>query len=485
MPTIEDTINTSQDVLGTSKEYLDKAKTSLTQLSPVIKQDLVVAENVVGGINSLLQSIDENTSPEKVKEVLTAVKGKIEGLDNSIESLIKLLKSINNLIHNKDLDNAIGNLTKINDEVDKVLGLINAGIEGGNNESFKDKLKDIQERVSRIDSVLTSILDNYDGKIVPALNTGIAQLTKIADNTSMLMDEAEKSIPDLKDILALIGEGSKLGNEKLGVLKEKMPTYKEKLHGYVEKIKGLDDEEKIDKILDLITGDANAQSKFLSSPIQVNETKVFPIPNYGSGMSPFFSALSMWIGAVLLLSLFTTHAKDFEDGTQLKPYEEYLGKYLFFLTMGVLQSVVITLGDIFILKAYVVHPILFVAYGAFISVVFVTIVYTLVSLFRNVGKALAVILLVLQIAASGGTYPIEVMPEFFQSIHPLLPFKYAIGGLREAVGGVVPELLSRDTIVLAGFFLAFLIIGVLGKKYLNKALDKFSRKLEESEIVGH
>ena len=131
MPTIEDTINTSQDVLGTSKEYLDKAKTSLTQLSPVIKQDLVVAENVVGGINSLLQSIDENTSPEKVKEVLTAVKGKIEGLDNSIESLIKLLKSINNLIHNKDLDNAIGNLTKINDEVDKVLGLINAGIEGG------------------------------------------------------------------------------------------------------------------------------------------------------------------------------------------------------------------------------------------------------------------------------------------------------------------------------------------------------------------
>ena len=250
MPTIEDTINTSQDVLGTSKEYLDKAKTSLTQLSPVIKQDLVVAENVVGGINSLLQSIDENTSPEKVKEVLTAVKGKIEGLDNSIESLIKLLKSINNLIHNKDLDNAIGNLTKINDEVDKVLGLINAGIEGGNNESFKDKLKDIQERVSRIDSVLTSILDNYDGKIVPALNTGIAQLTKIADNTSMLMDEAEKSIPDLKDILALIGEGSKLGNEKLGVLKEKMPTYKEKLHGYVEKIKGLDDEEKIDKILD-------------------------------------------------------------------------------------------------------------------------------------------------------------------------------------------------------------------------------------------
>ena len=142
--------------------------------------------------------------------------------------------------------------------------------------------------------------------------------------------------------------------------------------------------------------------------------------------------------------------------------------------------VVITLGDIFILKAYVVHPILFVAYGAFISVVFVTIVYTLVSLFRNVGKALAVILLVLQIAASGGTYPIEVMPEFFQSIHPLLPFKYAIGGLREAVGGVVPELLSRDTIVLAGFFLAFLIIGVLGKKYLNKALDKFSRKLEET-----
>ena len=485
MPTIEDTINISQDVFGKSKEYIDKAKMSFDNLSPVIKEDLIIAQNVVGGINGLLNSIDDNTSPEKVKEVLTAIKDKIEGLNTSLESLIKLLRSINGLIHNKDLDSAIENLSAIHDQGTKILDVINSGIENGNSGDFKEKLKDLQDRVARIDTIITNLVDNYDTKIVPGLNSAIAQLTKITDNGSMLMTEAEKSIPDLKGILGLIGEGSKIGNEELASLKEKLPMYKEKLHGYVEKIKGLDDEEKIDKILDLITGDANAQSNFLSSPIQIDETKIFPIPNYGSGMAPFFSALSIWIGAVLLLSLFTTKAKSFEDGTEIKPYEEYLGKYLFFLTMGILQAIVITVGDILILKTYTVHPVLFVLYGVFISIVFITIVYTLVSLFRNVGKALAVILLVLQIAASGGTYPIEVMPEFFQTIHPLLPFKYAIGGLREAVGGVVPELLANDTVVLFGFFVVFLLIGILGKKYFNKALDKFSRKLEESEIVGH
>ena len=485
IPTLEDTINKSQDVLVTSRDYLDKSKIALNKLAPIIKDDLVVFENTISGINGLLNSIDENITPENFKALLTGVKVKVESVNNSLNSLINLLKSINKLLHRKDLSAAIEKLSNIQAEANKILELINFGIENGYTGEFKEKLKVINEKIATIDTVLKGIIDNYDTTIKPALDAGMAQLDDISDNALVLVDEAKNSIPNMKNILALVGKGANIGNEELKVIKEKLPTYKEKLHGYVEKIKGLDDNEKLDKLLDLITGDANKQSEFLSSPIKIDETKMFPVPNYGSGMVPFFSTLSIWIGSLLLVSLFTTHAKKFDDGTEIKPYEEFLGKYIFFVIMAIIQAVIINLGNIYMLKAHVVNKGLFIGFGVLISITFITIVYSLVSLLRNVGKAIAVVLLVIQIAASGGTFPIEVMPEFFQKIHPLLPFKYAIGGLREAVGGVVPELLTRDTKVLLGFFVAFLLIGLFGKKYFNKFINRFTKKLEESEIVGH
>ena len=485
IPTLEDTINKSQDVLVTSRDYLDKSKNALNKLAPIIKDDLVVFENTISGINGLLNSIDENITPENFKALLTGVKVKVESVNNSLNSLINLLKSINKLLHRKDLSAAIEKLSNIQAEANKILELINFGIENGYTGEFKEKLKVINEKIGTIDTVLKGIIDNYDTTIKPALDAGMAQLDDISDNALVLVDEAKNSIPNMKNILALVGKGANIGNEELKVIKEKLPTYKEKLHGYVEKIKGLDDNEKLDKLLDLITGDANKQSEFLSSPIKIDETKMFPVPNYGSGMVPFFSTLSIWIGSLLLVSLFTTHAKKFDDGTEIKPYEEFLGKYIFFVSMAIIQAVIINLGNIYMLKAHVVNKGLFIGFGVLISITFITIVYSLVSLLRNVGKAIAVVLLVIQIAASGGTFPIEVMPEFFQKIHPLLPFKYAIGGLREAVGGVVPELLTRDTKVLLGFFIVFLLIGLFGKKYFNKFINRFTKKLEESEIVGH
>ena len=158
----------------------------------------------------------------------------------------------------------------------------------------------------------------------------------------------------------------------------------------------------------------------------MEETKLFPVPNYGSGMSPFYTTLALWVGGTLLISLLTTNAKPLEEGKEITAVEEYFGKGLTFITVAIIQGLVATVGDVVLLKVYAVHPVLFVLSGIFISIVFVTIIYTLVSVFGDVGKAVAIIFLVLQVAASGGTFPVEVMSDFFKMIHPFLPFKYAI-----------------------------------------------------------
>lgn len=166
-----------------------------------------------------------------------------------------------------------------------------------------------------------------------------------------------------------------------------------------------------------------------------------------------------------------------------KSYEEYFGRFFTFLTISLLQSVIVTLGDIFILKAYVAAKGWFVFFGLLTSALFMLIVYTLVSVFGNIGKAMAIVLLVLQVSGSGGTFPIQVTPSFFQAINPFLPFTYAISMEREAVGGIVWGIVWRDIIVFAIFSAIALIIGLALKKPINKASQGFIRKAQESRLI--
>ena len=156
-----------------------------------------------------------------------------------------------------------------------------------------------------------------------------------------------------------------------------------------------------------------------------------------------------------------------------------------FITIAIIQGLVATVGDVVLLKVYAVHPVLFVLSGIFISIVFDTIIYTLVSVFGDVGKAIAIIFLVLQVAASGGTFPVEVMSDFFKMIHPFLPFKYAIGIMRELTAWIVPILLIKNIIYLLVFLGISIVIGVTLKAFVNIHTKKLSHKLSESGIAGH
>lgn len=129
-------------------------------------------------------------------------------------------------------------------------------------------------------------------------------------------------------------------------------------------------------------------------------------------MTPFYTVLSIWVGCLLLISLLSV---DIHNHTQYSIRAIYFGRLLTFATFSFIQTLIITIGDIVILDGSISSPYYFIPFGLFISLVFVTVVYTLVSVFGNVGKALAIVMLVLQIAGSGGTYPVELLPGFFSN----------------------------------------------------------------------
>src|SRR5690625_94593 len=226
------------------------------------------------------------------------------------------------------------------------------------------------------------------------------------------------------------------------------------------------------EIIDLLLNDPEKEKGFFAEPVVLHKNEVFPIPNYGTGMTPFYTVLALWVGALLLISLLST---DVHETTNLHPREVYGGRLLTFITIGMVQTIIVTTGDMLLVGVDVSSPIWFIAFGLLISLIFMIIVYTVVSVFGDVGKAIAIVLLVLQISSSGGTYPVVLLPEFFQMVNPFLPFTYAVDLMREAVGGIIWGRALKDILILLLFGCIFITGGIFLKGPINKQMNKLMK----------
>ena len=509
MPILSETLTSSIDVVTKGKKFIEISKASLENSVPNIKNKLIEIEKTTNKVNGDLAKIDfskpikdvipDDSIGEKsnigqvigeksVNELLADAKKQVGIVNEKLLEVIKMLEELKKSLEENGIDvsriqSLIDNL-KLEQEKTSALEIkVDKIIE--NVAEKKEMLDQVKTTLSGIDGELQKVINSYDSIIVPKVNELINKLDSIASNSLVILNSAQETLPKVEKLLGIANEGTEFGQDSINLIKEELPSLKEKLSKIVEKIKSVDDEEEIDSLLDLIINDSELTSSFLSDPIEVEETKLFPVPNYGSGMSPFYTTLALWVGGTLLISLLTTNTKPLEEGKEITAVEEYFGKGFTFITIAIIQGLVATVGDVVLLKVYAVHPVLFVLSGIFISIVFVTIIYTLVSVFGDVGKAIAIIFLVLQVAASGGTFPVEVMSDFFKMIHPFLPFKYAIGIMRELTAGIVPILLIKNIIYLLVFLGISIVIGVTLKAFVNIHTKKLSHKLSESGIAGH
>lgn len=195
-------------------------------------------------------------------------------------------------------------------------------------------------------------------------------------------------------------------------------------------------------------------------------------------MSPFYTTLALWVGGTMLIALVNV---DVVSDKKYYAYHIYLGRGLLFLVIGLMQALVVSVGNIVFLHIYAVEKLWYILFAMLISFVFITIVYTFVSVFGNIGKGLSILIMVLQISGSGGTFPVQVAPVFFQKINPLLPFTYAINLLRESVGGMIWSNVLMNILALLGY-VAAACIGLILKKPFFKATEKVRMKFNRSRI---
>lgn len=373
--------------------------------------------------------------------------------------------------------------------------------------TLSQHLADLSRRISDIENGLSSSATAEDSiNAAKSLCSNLRRMTSTLSNAlggslderiQTLLRNANSASTDLRDVFSRSIDGvdaaqeflDKINNNRVISVEDaekfrsKFPSYLDNMANVADKIKALSNIIDLKDVANMLQYDSESTGDFFASPVELNTTKLFPIKNYGAGLTPFYTTLCLWVGALLMCALFTTHAAnaDFDYSSN----EEYMGKFFLFGSLAVIQGFIAALGDVVVLKVEIMHPILFIALSMLYSLVFTCIVYTLVALFDNVGKAIGVVFLVFQIAAAGGTFPIQVTPMFFQKINRFLPFTYAINGMREAVAGIVAENLLLDIAVLLLYFVLFLAIGLVLKRFANKALKRFLKMLGESGVIGH
>lgn len=491
IPKTSSTIDKSQTLIANGQAKMDEVKAEAERKSQEVKNHIVKIQNTVNSIEVTIKA----DGPEVLKNQLILIQGKLQETN---DKLTDVLSSLNELkiklnkfgINVKPLNNIIDQVQILQNKVLAASEYVNGIMTDITNGNFDDLMigeviSTVEDKIGEVKSHVNGFINRYDNEIAPDLIQAYISATDTASSGNEILTMVENTIPDINYLIDIATKDSSLAKDELQKLKDKLPRIEEKFNNLVEKIKKYDNEEDFDRLVDLLINNSEESSNFLSNVVNIEKNSIFSVPNYGSGMSPFYTTLALWVGGTILVSLLTTHAKKFEDEEDITPIQEYFGKGLTFVTIAIAQGLVVTMGDMLILKTYVVNPTLFALTGIFTSVVFVTFIYTLVSVFGDVGKALAIIFLVLQVAASGGTFPIEVMSGFFQAINPLLPFKYAIGLMRETTAGIVQSILLNNFIHLSIYFIVAIIMGTTLKKFVNKYTRKLSSKLEESGIVGH
>lgn len=412
------------------------------------------------------------------RDIVVAANASVKSLSYAISSMESLVKSAGTLADSiekmarsgKEIsDDANKNIKALIGSVDAELGVIDnfikevkdSGVEGLEDiiaelqqlrtelKSMKSDLKSLRKNSDVVISDLRKITKDIDGISANTL-ASLQSLRKALNNTSPLLDKAAK---DLESMAQEVEEGMKLGDSD--VLKK------------------------------ILSQDTDVLSSFIASPVEVNRTALYPVENYGSAMAPFYTSLAIWVGATVLAALMSVYVEDSRRRKlqNLKEYQVYLGRYILFAVIGLAQAGLICLGDLFFLGIQCAHPFLFMFAGIFASIVFGNIIYTLTATFGDIGKALAVIIMVIQVAGSGGTFPIEMMPKLFKLTYPLMPFKHSMAAMREAIAGTYGNTYWVALAYLAIYLIISLIIGIALHKPLKRANDAFVESLEKTRLM--
>ncbi|WP_392486807.1 YhgE/Pip family protein [Haloimpatiens sp. FM7315] len=483
---VNDTVNSIHDLNSKITDNL----LSLKSLLQMLGGDNNIINNAINQIDktiNVINSVDAKTTSidRQTKEYITFMRyytsssyEKIKGIRKNSSEIYALLKSESSYLKpsiGEVIDLSLNKLNDVSSSLDKLSSKMDdiAALEKSINE-IHDLNNDM---ISRIDGI--SIKLNTD--LTSSVKRYLLGISSFANDIDGLLNKVNEEGKQLSDFINKASNKGDVAAEDMIKLSKSLSKLQNNLILIDGKLARVLDKLNFNKLIDKVENNKSDIAKFMASPVDLETHALYSVENYGTSMTPFYTTLALWVGILILASLLTTETKNIDF--EVTHIEAYLGKFLLFASLAMVQALIVSLGDIYLLKVTACEPILFIKLNMFLSLVFCSIVYTLVYLFGNVGKAISVILLVLQVAGSGGTFPIQMTPPFFRRLYVWLPFTYGISSLREAVAGVLYSELKKDVYILLCYIVVSLATGILLVNTTHKFMDKMAKKLKESGVT--
>lgn len=470
-------VNKAFDAIGKDS---DTAASQLTTLSEQVSSGESLYDTYITSLNHMRESVEQLPDSDSAKQAL------LEAIDREI-TLLEAAKGDSQKLA-QQLKDASTQVTQ-------------------DTAAAERSRKEILNRITSAKQSISNVRDDYATNVKPKIDALASTVSTLISQTDSMITQLSGTTDSLNDVTSNVGTNIASIRSTLDGIATKLNSSATTLNTLITAMNSSDNgAENSDELKSLTTSNASTLSTLISAPVALHRVAVYPIANYGSAMAPFYTILSIWVGAIILCAMLKVTISDREKAHVLglgdtlpriagpsgpgnasrwglRLDHEYFGRYAIFALLALLQGTLVCLGDMYFLGVQANHALQFLAMGWLAALVFSNIVYTLTVSFGDIGKAVAVVLLVMQVAGSGGTFPIETLPKFFQMLYPFLPFPHAIDAMHAAMAGSYGNEYLLDMVYLALFLIPSLLLGLVLRKPVIRLNNWVSRNLESTKVM--
>ena len=453
--TAGDAKNAEQEVVNLQKQIESLPKEYQEQLQPFItsavKSTATVqqkAAGVAGGTNKLNEEvkqlkgeINQKTSDAQNKLPNTA---KLDSLTEGIEKLASAQKGFveNFQGFGKNLNVAKEGANKFKNESGQLIDAINQLADGSG--KVTGGLGTLSAGANQMAGGVNQLADG-SGQVTTGLGTLSTGSTQLIDGVNKLADGSGK----VTDGLVKVNDGSGELAEKLGEGAEK-----------TGEVKGTD------KTYDMF-----------ASPVKVKTEKMAEVPNYGTGFTPYFLSLGLFVGALLLSIVYPLRDT---VGVPKSGFSWFISKFGVLLSVGIIQAIVADVILLFGLGVEVQSIPYFILFSIITSLAFIALIQCLVTAFGDAGRFIAIITLIMQLTTSAGTFPLELIPKFLQPFNAWLPMTYSVSGLKAVVSSGDFDFMWKNIGILMIFIVVLSFGTIVSLTLMHKR--KFKNVLENQSV---
>lgn len=472
LPSINNITGTTKKGISDMRDAAGSFSNSYEKLNNNISTIISDLKNTSESINNILNSTDTTNITENlgiISNKLNELERKVSIMQNSLNTIYEVVKldGIESIIEkNQNILNEINDLQQVIENSNKTIDNI---------EELKTKINNLNEDISIVDSEYTNSVKSDLEDAYSNTSKSMLDITSVATRLDASLGKTDSALENM--ILSF--DNAKELTDNIDIVLLGLQSDIDKI---INTLSGEKEAELYNKIANILQNEPSVIADYLTTLVGTNEIDLYPIDSYGSKMTPFYTVLACWVGCTLLVSILKTDIKESKETEKLKNYQKFLGRFILFGAMAMLQGLIIGIGDI-VLQVQVINMPLFLFTIMLSSIIFMLIVYSLTISFGKVGEALAIVFMVFQVAGSGGTFPIELLPRAFQVLQPFMPFYPAMNAIRETMGGFYENDFVIYIIQLLCHMIIPLLLGLGFRRRIIKLKKDVDESLEKTDII--